>query len=93
MKKRPVEQILLLGDKAESAKYVRFCQHKASAFEAHLPRLATLNKRLALRNGWAWIKVANGRRKIIIYTEAGEALYEFFTSSGIAGRVLGDTAV
>lgn len=89
MKKRPVEQILLLGDKAESAKYVRFCQHKASAFEAHLPRLATLNKRLALRNGWAWIKVANGRRKIIIYTEAGEALYEFFTSSGIAGRVLG----
>lgn len=77
----PAENLLLLGDQALSARWVRLCRHKAEDFARRLHGGETLSHKLQLPDGWAVIKVAKGRRKIIIYTESGHCFYEFFTSN------------
>jgi hypothetical protein len=74
------ENLLLLGDQALSARWVRFCRAKAMDFEKNITGVEMLSKRLILPDGWAIVKVAKGRRKIIIYTESGFCFYEFWTS-------------
>ena len=82
------ENLLLLGDQARSARYVAICRHKAEDFARNVRGGAMLSKRLIFRDGWAIIKVAQGRRKIVIYTEAGFCTYEFFTSELIEPNYL-----
>ena len=81
MKRDDTENLLLLGDDARSARYVGICRDKARLLARMLRGNQVLSARMGFRDGWAIIKVAKGRRKIIIYTEAGQASYEFFTSA------------
>jgi len=84
-----IEKLILLGDKGASARHVPEARHKAIEYAKQLLPGAFLSKKLLFRDGWAAIQVTNGRRRIIIYTEAGEATYEFFTSELIASNVTG----
>lgn len=83
MRERDIEQVFLLGDEGESARWVALVRHRADDIARRLFGVATLTQRVMLPNGWAIIKIRRGRRKYFIYTEPGGPGYEFFSSEDI----------
>lgn len=76
----PTENLILLGDQGLSARHIRECRAKVEDFRKRVPKGAVWSYKLIFRDGWAVLKVAQKRHKIIIYTEAGSCTYEMFTS-------------
>lgn len=84
---KPVERILLLGDKEAAGRWVSLVRHQADMLERSSTGVRN-TKLVKIPDGWALIKLDRRQRRYIIKVEESLASYEFFTSEYVYRSIM-----